>query len=157
MQCCDQHPRAVREEQDFRQRHGGTTEKSSVEWYNAFRISDGPLPGESNDLALINYPGGGFGMIPVANYNMFVLEYRREVASFMYLHLRGAYIEASRSTIIGNNQVGFRSQYGKNALVGLDTGFLWNSEPYLAYSWDSGCILNATSGSGIILIWNKSL
>jgi len=137
--------------------HGGTTDKSSVDRYNAFRISGGPLPGESDDLARVDYPGTMFGLIPVANYNMVAVEYRRELTFFMYLHLRGTFLQADRVSIIGANQVGFASSYGKNALIGLDTGFLWNSELYLAYSWDSGFIRNGASGSGLILTWNKNL
>jgi hypothetical protein len=137
--------------------HGGTTNKGSVDRYNAFRISGGPLPGESDDLARVEYPGTMFGMIPVSNYNMVAVEYRRELAFFMYLHLRGTYLQADRATVIGTNQVGFASNYGKNALIGLDTGFFWNSELYLAYSWDSGFIRNGTPGSGLILVWYKNL
>ena len=137
--------------------HGGTTDKSSVDRYNAFRISGGPLPGESDDLARVDYPGTMFSLIPVANYNMVAVEYRRELTFFMYLHLRGTFLQADRASIIGANQVGFASSYGKNVLIGLDTGFLWNSELYLAYSWDSGFIRNGTSGSGLILTWNKNL
>jgi hypothetical protein len=137
--------------------HGGTSEKSSVDRYNAFRISGGPLPGESDDLSRVDYPGTMFGLIPVANYNMVAVEYRRELTFFMYLHLRGTYLEASRANIVGTDQVGFVTNYGKNALIGLDTGFLWNSELYLAYEWDSGFIRNGTPGSGLILTWNKSL
>jgi len=137
--------------------HGGTSEKSSVDRYNAFRISGGPLPGESDDLYRVDYPGTMFGLIPVANYSMVAVEYRRELTFFMYLHLRGTFIEASRASIVGTNQVGFVTNYGKNALIGLDTGFLWNSELYLAYEYDSGFIRNGTPGSGFILTWNKSL
>jgi hypothetical protein len=96
-------------------------------------------------------------MIPVVNYNMVAVEYRRELAFFMYLHLRGTYLEADRASIIGTNQIISASNYGKNALIGLDTGFFWNSEIYVAYSWDSGFIRNGTSGSGFILTWNKNL
>ena len=73
--------------------HGGTTDKSSVDRYNAFRISGGPLPGESDDLSRVDYPGTMFGLIPVANYNMVAVEYRRELTFFMYLHLRGTFLQ----------------------------------------------------------------
>lgn len=137
--------------------HGGTTNKSSVDRYNAFRISGGPLPGESDDLARVQYPGALFGIIPVSNYSMLAVEYRRELTFFMYLHLRGTYLQADRAGVIGTYQAGSANNYGKNALIGLDTGFFWNSELYLAYSWDSGFIRNGTPGSGLILVWYKNL
>ena len=40
------------------------------------------------------------------------LEYRRELLFFMYLHLRGTFVRADRATIVGMNQIGFKSDNG---------------------------------------------
>jgi len=138
--------------------HGGVTKKTSADRFNAFSIGGGPLPGESDDLARPDYPGTMFNQIYVASYALAVLEYRRELTFFMYLHLRGSFIwaEEAAASIATTDQFEFKDRNGYNTLVGLDTGFLWNSEVYLAYSWDSGFIRNGESGSGIILTWNKS-
>lgn len=49
------------------------------------------------------------------------------------------------------------SVYGEVASVGLTTGFFWNSELYLEYAWDSGFLRNGRSGSGVLVLWAKSL
>jgi len=138
--------------------HGGVTDKNSADRYNAFSIGGGPLPGESDDLYRPDYPGTMFNQIDVANYALAVLEYRRELTFFMYLHMRGSFIWAEEAAVSNSttNQFEFNNRNGKNALIGLDSGFLWDSEVYLAYSWDSGFIRNGQSGSGVILTWNKS-
>ena len=136
--------------------HGGTADKNSVDRFNAFAIGGGPLPGETDDLNRPEYPGTMFNQILVANYALATLEYRRELTFFMYLHLRGSFIWADQSAATSSNQVVFKSNNGQAATIGLDSGFLWNSEIYLAYSWDSGFIRNGEPGSGLILTWNKS-
>ncbi|HEY5973891.1 MAG TPA: porin [Geobacteraceae bacterium] len=138
--------------------HGGTMDPKSADRYNSFRIGGGPLPGESDDLYRPDYPGTMFNNILVTNYAMAALEYRRELTFFMYLHLRGTYIWADRSTALSENPVkfGFKSDNGYATTVGLDTGFFWNSELYLGYNWDSGFIRDGKTGNGIILTWNKS-
>jgi hypothetical protein len=137
--------------------HGGTADKKSVDRFNAFRIGGGPLPGETDDLSRPDYPGTMFNEILVADYALANLEYRRELTFFMYLHVRSSFIWASQMALSDANQVMFKSRNGQAATVGLDTGFLWNSEIYLAYSWDSGFIRNGKPGSGLIFTWNKSL
>ena len=67
----------------------------------------------------------------VSRYLLTNLEYRRELLSFMYLHLRSTFIWADRETIIGGNQIGFKSDNGQSASVGLMSGFFWNSRNYL--------------------------
>lgn len=142
----------------FMSLHGGTMDTSSVDRFNCFRIGGGPLPGESDDLYRPNYPGTMFNNVLVSSYAMAALEYRRELAFFMYLHLRETFIWADRSTAISENPVkfGFKSDNGYATTVGIDTGFLWNSSLYLDYSWESGFIRDGSSGSGLILTWNKS-
>lgn len=136
--------------------HGGTMNPNSADRYDAFMIGGGPLPGESDDLCRPDYPGTMFNQILAANYAMAAVEYRRELNFFMYLHLRETFAWADRATVIQGNQIGFKNHNGAATTVGIDTGFFWNSELYLAYSWDTGFLRNGKPGSGIIITWNKS-
>lgn len=136
--------------------HGGVTPKNSADRYNAITIGGGPLPGESDDLYRPDYPGTMFNQVLVSNYALAALEYRRELAFFLYLHLRETFIWADRAAVTDSNRFLFKSTTGGASTIGLDSGFFWNSELYLGYSWDSGFIRNGTSGSGLILTWNKS-
>jgi len=136
--------------------HGGTAGEKSIDRFNAFQIGGGPLPGETDDLYRLDYPGTMFNEIQVTDYALANLEYRRELTFFMYLHLRGSFIWADQLALSSTNQVVFKSSNGQAATIGLDAGFFHISEVYLAYSWDSGFIRNGKSGSGIILTWNKA-
>jgi hypothetical protein len=136
--------------------HGGATPGKSTDRYNAITIGGGPLPGESSDLCRPNYPGTMFNQILVSNYALVALEYRRELAFFLYLHLRETLIWADRAAVTDTNKFLFKSSTGAATTIGLDTGFFWNSALYLSYSWDSGFIRNGKPGSGLILVWNKS-
>lgn len=136
--------------------HGGVTSRKSADRYNAITIGGGPLPGESDDLCRPDYPGTMFNQVLVSSYVLAALEYRRELASFLYLHLRETFIWADRAAVTDTNQFLFKSTTGAATTIGLDTGFFWNSSLYLAYSWDSGFIRNGKSGSGMIITWNKS-
>ena len=136
--------------------HGGVTPEKSADRYNAITIGGGPLPGESDDLSRPDYPGTMFNQVLVSKYTLAALEYRRELAFFLYLHLRETFIWADRAAVTDTDQFLFKSTTGAATTVGLDTGFFWNSELYLAYSWDSGFVRNGKPGSGIILTWNKS-
>ena len=136
--------------------HGGMTPGNSADRYNALSIGGGPIPGESDDLARTDYPGTMFNEVLVKNYVLASLEYRRALTFFMYLHLRGTFIWAERSTLLDKDELAFRSKQGASGMVGLDTAFIWKSEVFLAYSYDSGFIRNGKPGSGIILTWNKT-
>ncbi|NVN91332.1 MAG: porin [Desulfuromonadales bacterium] len=136
--------------------HGGVTPQKSADRYNAISIGGGPLPGESDDLCRPDYPGTMFNQVLVSKYALLALEYRRELAFFIYLHLRETFIWADRAAVTDTNRFMFKSTLGAATTIGLDTGFFWNSALYLGYSWDTGFIRNGTSGSGLILTWNKS-
>ena len=84
------------------------------------------------------------------------LEYRRELASFLYLQLRETLIWADRAAVTDTNKFLFKSSTGAATTIGMDTGFFWNSALYIGYSWDSGFIRNGKSGSGLILTWSKA-
>jgi hypothetical protein len=97
-----------------------------------------------------------FNQVLVSKYALVALEYRRELAFFIYLHLRETFIWADRAAVTDTNRFMFESTLGAATTIGLDTGFFWNSALYLGYSWDTGFIRNGKSGSGLILTWNKS-
>ncbi len=136
--------------------HGGVTPKKSADRYNAITIGGGPLPGESDDLCRPDYPGTMFNQVLVSNYALAVVEYRCELAFFIYLHLRETLIRADRAAVTDSNRFYFKSSTGAATTIGLDIGFFWNSELYLGYSRDSGFVRNGKPGSGMILTWNKS-
>ena len=136
--------------------HGGTTPTKSFDRYNAISIGGGPLQGESDDLCRLVYPGTMFNQVLVSNYALAALEYRRELAFFLYLHLRETFIWADRAAVTDTRKFELKSSTGAATTIGLDTGFFWNSELYLGYSWDSGFVRNGKSGSGMTLTWNKS-
>lgn len=136
--------------------HGGYTPTKSADRYNAITLGGGPLPNESDDLCRPNYPGTMFNQVLVSNYALLALEYRRELAFFLYLQLRETLIWADRAAVTDTNRFLFRSSTGAATTIGLDTGFFWNSALYLGYSWDSGFIRNGKSGSGLILTWSKA-
>jgi hypothetical protein len=136
--------------------HGGVTPGKSSDRYNAIAIAGGPLPIESDDLCRPNYPGTMFNQVLVSNYALAALEYRRELTFFMYLHLRETLIWADRAAVTDSNKFLFKSSTGAATTVGLGSGFFWNSELYLGYSWDSGFVRNGHPGSGLILAWYKS-
>jgi hypothetical protein len=136
--------------------HGGVTPGQSADRFNAISIGGGPLPGESDDLSRPGYPGTMFNQVFVSNYALAALEYRRELAFFLYLHLRETLIWAERAAVSDTNRVMLNHPTGASTTIGLDTGFFWNSELYLGYSWDTGFIRNGKPGGGLILIWNKS-
>lgn len=136
--------------------HGGVTPGESADRFNAISIGGGPLPGESDDLVRPNYPGTMFNQVMVSNYALVSLEYRRELAFFLYLHLHETLIWADRAAVTGDNRFLFKSSTGAATTIGLDSGFFWNSSLYLGYSWDSGFIRNGKPGSGLILTWSKS-
>ncbi|MDA8431152.1 MAG: porin [Geobacteraceae bacterium] len=136
--------------------HGGITPRKSADRFNAISIGGGPLPVESDDLCRPIYPGTMFNTVFVSNYALANLEYRRELTFFMYLHLRETLIWADRAAVTAANQFLFKSSTGAATTVGLGSGFFWNSEVYLGYSWDSGFVRNGKQGSGLILAWYKS-
>jgi hypothetical protein len=135
--------------------HGGITPKRSADRFNAITIGGGPLPGEADDLCRPDYPGTMFNQVLVANYALAALQYRRELASFLFLHLRETLIWADRAAVTDTNRFLFKSSTGAATTIGLDSGFFWNSSLYLGYSWDSSFIRNGKAGSALILTWSK--
>lgn len=136
--------------------HGGITPRKSADRYNAITIGGGPLPIESDDLCRPDYPGTMFNQVLVSDYALAALEYRRELAFFIYLNLRETLIWANRAAVTDSNRFLFKSSTGASTTIGLGSGFFWDSELYLGYSWDSGFVRNGKPGSGLILAWYKS-
>ena len=135
--------------------YGGKTGQGSADRFNAFRINGGPFPGEEEDLARPHYTGIIYDGVLATSYATASLSYRRELAFFLYLSVVGSYIWAERATVQGVDQVVFRDRTGAAGTVSLDSGFLWNSSLYLAYTLENGFIRGGKSGHGLILTWNK--
>jgi len=136
--------------------HGGLIDKKSADRYNAFRLEGGTFAQETDDLYRPNYPGALEDETIVSKYLMVNLEYRRELLPFLYLQLRGTFIWADRSTVIGLNQIGFKSDNGQTASMAVTSGFLWESQLYIEYAWDTGFLRNGKPGSSVTLLWTKS-
>ena len=136
--------------------HGGITPRKSADRYNAITIGGGPLPGESYDLSRPDYPGTMFNQVLVSDYALAALQYRHELASFLYVHLRETFIWANRAAVTESNQFLFKSSTGAASTIGVDSSFFWDSTLYLGYSWDTGFIRNGKPGSALILTWSKS-
>ena len=137
--------------------HAGVAEKKRTDRFNAFRLSSALFASETDDLYRPDYPGALFTENLAAQYLLLNIEYRREIFFFLYFTLRGSFIWADRSTIIGGNQIGFKSDNGQSASAALTSGFLWNSRLHLQYAWDSGFLRDGESGSSILLFWSKPL
>jgi hypothetical protein len=136
--------------------HGGFIDKKSADRYNAFRLDGGPFAEEAGDLCRPNYPGALSDETVVSKYLMLNVEYRRELLPFLYLQLRGTFLWADRSTVIGLNQIGFKSDTGQTVSMAVTTGFFWNSRLYIEYAWDSGFLRDGKPGSSVTLSWAKS-
>jgi hypothetical protein len=136
--------------------HGGFMDKKSADRYNVFRLDGGPFAQETDDLHRPNYPGALDTVTLVSKYLLINLEYRRELFPFLYLELRGAFIWGDRATIIASNQIGFKNDNGQTGAIALTTGFLWKSQVYLEYAWDTGFLRDGKAGSSLTLFWSKS-
>lgn len=135
--------------------YGGTTRGGDADRFNAFRINGAPFPAEEDDLAHPRYGGVIHNDVLSSKYATASVGYRRELTFFLYLSLVGSYIWGERATVAGVDEVVFRDRSDAAATVSLDSGFLWNSSIYLAYSWDSGYLRNGRSGGGVSILWNK--
>jgi hypothetical protein len=133
--------------------HGGYIDQKSADRYNAFRLFSGAFAETTDDLCRPNYPGAQEGENILSKYLLLNVEYRRELLPFLYLQLRGTFIWADRSTVIGLNQIGFKRDDGQAVSVAVTTGFLWNSRVYLEYAWDSGFLRDGVPGSSVTLQW----
>ena len=136
--------------------HGGYIHKKSADRYNAFRLDGGPFVQEAEDLARPNYPGALNTVTLVSKHILLNVEYRRELLPFLYLELRGAFIWGDRATIVASNQIGFKSDNGQTAAIALTSGFLWKSQLYIEYAWDTGFLRDGKAGNSLTLVWSKS-
>lgn len=135
--------------------YGGKTSEGDADRFNAFRINGAPFPGEGDDLAHPRYTGVIHNDVLSSSYATGSLGYRRELTFFLYMSLVGSYIWGERATVQGGDQVVFRQQRRGGATLAFDSGFLWNSSLYLAFSWDSGYLRNGKDGGGVTFNWNK--
>jgi hypothetical protein len=136
--------------------HGSFMGKKSADRYNTFRLDGGPFAQETDDLCRPNYPGALDSTILVSKHLLVNLEYRRELLPFLYLEVRGAFIWGDRATIIASDQIGFKSDSGQTAAIAVTSGFLWKSQVYIEYAWDTGFLRNGKAGSSLTLLWSKT-
>jgi hypothetical protein len=136
--------------------HGGFAPYGTLDRFSTFRIGGGPIPSEADDLERQVFPGAMFSQFPVSDYLIGALEYRREIFSFLYLHLRGTYARVTRETFSTRIPGNFVVERGKAVTAAITSGFPWNSELHLEYTYDSMLLRNGVRGSNFILLWSKS-
>jgi hypothetical protein len=139
--------------------HGGVSPMGKLDRFSAFRAGGGPLPNESDDLYRLPYPGALFNNFGVTDYVVGTLEYRLQLAFFMYLHLRGSFAWGGNRPDYDTTE-GLRlrltSSDGEAFSVGLTSGFIADSQLYLEYSHDSNLLRNGREGNSFMLLWSKS-
>ncbi len=140
--------------------HGGVSPIGELDRFSAFRAGGGPFPNETDDLYRLPYPGALFNDFPVSDYVVGTLEYRLELLFFMYLHLRGTFAWGANRPDYSDSQ-GLRlrltSTDGEAFSAGLTSGFLYDSQLYLEYAYDTTLLRNGKSGNSFMLLWSKSL
>lgn len=139
--------------------HGGATAMGKLDRFSAFRAGGGPFPNESGDLYRLPYPGALVNNFLVTDYVVGTLEYRLQLAFFLYLHLRGTFAwGANRPDYDGADglKLKLNSSDGEAFSVGLTSGFVADSQLYLEYSYDNTLLRNGRGGSSFLLLWSKS-
>jgi len=135
--------------------YGGFAPYGTLDRFSTFRVGGGPIPSEADDLERQVFPGAVFSQFPVSGYLIGALEYRREIFSFLYLHLRGTYARVRRERFEGD-EGNYLGESGQVLSTGLTSGFLWRSLLHLEYSYDSKILRSGSRGSNMILLWSKS-
>ncbi|MCM0080506.1 hypothetical protein L4X63_02780 [Geomonas sp. Red32] len=135
--------------------NGGFTPYGTLDRFSAYRIGGGPIPSEADDLDRLVYPGAVFGQYPASDYLIGALEYRREIFSFLYLHLRGTHAWVRRE-LFSDPSRNFDEGEGNAVSAGVTSGFLFQSELHLEYAYDSGMLRHGTSGGSALVLWSKS-
>jgi len=136
--------------------YGGFAPYGTLDRFSTFRIGGGPIPSEADDMERQVFPGAMFSQFPVADYLIGALEYRREIFSFLYFHLRGTYARVTREVFSAQTPGNFLTETGEALTAGLTSGFFWHSEMHLEYTYDSTLLRSGTRGSNVILLWSKS-
>lgn len=139
--------------------HGGVSPMGKLDRFSAFRAGGGPFPNESDDLYRLPYPGALFNNFGVTDYVVGTLEYRLQLAFFLYLHLRGSFAWGGNRPEYDTTQglkLRLTSSDGQAFSVGLTSGFIADSQLYLEYSYDSKLLRNGRDGSSVMLLWSKS-
>jgi hypothetical protein len=139
------------------QGHGGVDPDDNLDRYSAFRLGGGPVPSETDDLARRSFPGASFDEYPLTSYLTGVLEYRYEIAFFIYLHLRVA-AGLGAAPVIEDGRLRYQRREDWSGSAGLTTGFLFESQLYFETSYDvTGHLRAGRSGTSFLLMWSMSL
>lgn len=139
--------------------HGGVSPMGKLDRFSAFRAGGGPFPNESDDLYRLPYPGALFNNFGVTDYVVGTLEYRYQLAFFLYLHLRGTFAWGGNRPDYATTQelrLRLKSSDGEAFSVGLTSGFIGDSQLYLEYSYDNNLLRNGVGGNSFMLLWSKS-
>jgi len=134
--------------------YGGFAPYGTLDRFSAFRIGGGPLPSESDDLYRQVYPGAMFNQFPASDYAIGSAEYRRELLFFLFLHLRGTYAWVKRDVFTTTRLTSLENR-GEAVSAAVTSGFIWDSELSLEYSYDTNILRNGAAGSTITLLWSK--
>ena len=134
--------------------YGGFAPSGVLDRFSSFRIGGGPFPSETDDLYRQVYPGAMFNQFPATEYMIGSAEYRRELLFFLYLHLRGTYAWVKRD-IFTTSRLRSLVNRGEAFSGAITSGFLWDSELSVEYSYDTSVLRNGSEGSTITVLWCK--
>lgn len=138
--------------------HAGWSPPGWVDRFSAFRLGAGPYQSEAFDLRRIAYPGAAFEQLAAQSYAIGGLTYRYELTFFTYLHAR---VLAAWGRIGEWDPTGWRLRFeprsGLAYSAGVTTGFLWESQILIEYTFDTGLARDGREGHSVLLLWSKAL
>lgn len=134
--------------------HGGYSPTDNLDRFSAFRIGGGLYPNEAEDMRRPYYPGALYNQFPSTDFFLANFEYRRELLFFLFLHLRGTIIIASRPDFHAE-AFKFLKNRGEAFSVGITAGLPGKSQLYLEYGYDEEAIRDDVPGSSFLVLWSK--
>jgi hypothetical protein len=141
--------------------HAGWMPTDEFDRYNGFRLGGGPPISEAADLARTPYAGAMFDQFVVKRYALLTAEYRFELVFFAYVHLRATIGWGEVATFDGVDGAPFAAprfatRRGEAYSLGITSGFLWNSQLYFEYAYDTGALRAGEDGHSLLAVWSKA-
>lgn len=138
--------------------HAGWAPLGELDRFSAFAVGGGPLVSESYDLARNPVPGALFNQFPLERYLIASLEYRLEVMFFFFLHFRATYVHGRVASLSASGVAGQHDVEGVTLSTAITSGFAFQSQVYVEYSYDVKGVLRGGDETGhtVLLMWSKS-
>lgn len=137
--------------------HAGWAPRGHVDRFSAFRFGTGPLQTESADLARASFPVAGFNQITAEEYVIGGLTYRFEALFFFFPHVRvtGAWGRVGEWDPATWRQR-FERRGGVAYSAGFTSGFAFNSQLFVEYSYGTGFSRQGHDGHVVFVMWSKA-